>query len=89
MLLATGLKLYFMKNGLSIIIRNKEQYEKARDFIGRKYCYLDWVPQMAERETAIVVWAKKKANRSTGSIGCAENQRQDKIRTVEFSEFFL
>ena len=22
-----------------------------------------WVPQMAERETALVVWAKKKANR--------------------------
>ena len=27
-------------------------------------------------------------DRYTGSVGCAENQRQDKIRTVEFSEFF-
>ena len=49
---------------------------------------MQWVPQMAEHETAVVVWAKKKTNRSTGSVGCAENQRQDKIRTVEFSEFF-
>ena len=63
-----------MKNGLSIIIRNEEQFEKASKFIGEKYCYVKWVPQMAERETAIV--------------GCAESQRQDKIRTVEFSEFF-
>ena len=47
------------------------------------------VQQMAERETALVVWAKKKVSRSTGSVGCAETQRQDKIRTIEFSEFFL
>ena len=78
-----------MKNGLSIIVRNEEEYLKASEFVGKKYCYMQWVPQMAERETALVVWAKKKVSRSTGSVGCAENQRQDKIRTVEFSEFFL
>ena len=78
-----------MKNGLSIIIRNEEQFEKASKFISKEYCYIKWVPQMAERETALVVWAKKKVNRSTGSVGCAENQRQDKIRTVEFNDFFL
>ena len=78
-----------MKNGLSIIIRNEQQFEKASKFIGEKYCYVKWVPQMAERETALVVWAKKKTSRSIGSVGCAENQRQDKIRTVEFNDFFL
>jgi hypothetical protein len=57
-------------------------------FIGENYCYVKWVPQMAEYETALVVWAKKKTNRSTGSIGCAKSQRQDEIRTVEFSELF-
>lgn len=77
-----------MKNGLSIIVRNEEQFEKASEFIGKKYCYVKWVPQMAEHETGLVVWAKKKAHRSTGSIGCAEMQRRDEIRTVEFSEFF-
>ena len=41
-----------MKNGLSIIIRNEEQFEKASKFIGEQYCYVKWVPQMAERETA-------------------------------------
>jgi len=60
-----------MKNGLSIIIRNEEQFEKASKFIGEQYCYVKWVPQMAERETALVVWAKKKVSRSTGSVGCA------------------
>lgn len=78
-----------MKNGLSIIIRTEEEFEKASKFIGDKYCYVKWVPQMAEHETALVVWAKNKTSRGTGSVGCAENQRQDKIRTVEFSEFFL
>ena len=78
-----------MKNGLSIIIRNEEQFEKASKFIGDKHCYIKWQPQMAEHETALVVWAKNKTSRSTGSVGCAEKQRQDKIRTVEFSEFFL
>jgi len=77
-----------MENGLSIIIRTEEEFNKASKFIGEKYCYIKWLPQMAERETALVVYAKKKTNRSTGSIGCAENQRKDGIRTVEFSEFF-
>lgn len=77
-----------MKNGLSIIVRNEEEYLKASEFVGKKYCYMQWVPQMAERETALIVWAKKRTNRITGSVGCAESQRQDKIRTIEFSEFF-
>jgi hypothetical protein len=32
------------------------------------------VPQMAEYETALVVWAKKKTNRSTGSF-CAKKSK--------------
>lgn len=75
-------------NGLSIIVRNEAEYNKASEFIGKKYCYIEWLPQMATTETALVVWAKKKTGRNTGSGGCAENQRQDKIRTVEFSNFF-
>ena len=43
-----------MKNGLSIIVRNEEEYLKASEFLGKKYCYIKWVPQMAERETALV-----------------------------------
>ena len=77
-----------MKNGLSIIVRNEEEYLKASEFVGKKYCYMQWVPQMTEHETALVVWAKKRTNRSTGSVGSAFHQSQDKIRTVEFSEFF-
>jgi hypothetical protein len=77
-----------MKNGLSIIVRSESEFEKASEFIGKEYCYLKWVGQMDKRETAVVVWAKKKTNMSTGSVGCTENQRQNEIRTVEFSEFF-
>jgi hypothetical protein len=77
-----------MKNGLSIIVRNQSEFEKASEFIGKEFCYMKWVQQMAQHETAIVVWAKKKTNRSTGAVGCAERQRKDKIRTIEFSQFF-
>lgn len=78
-----------MKNGLSIIVRNEQDYIKACRFVGVEYCYVKWAPQMAEHETGLVVWAKKKTNRSAGSIGCAENQREDRIRTVEFKDYFL
>jgi len=74
--------------GLSIIVRNESEYNKASEFIGKEYCYLDWVPQMAERETAVVIYAKKKIQLNTGAIGCAKAQREYGIRTVEFNDFF-
>lgn len=75
-------------NGLSIVFRNKEEYRRACEFIGEEDCFISWAPQMAERETAIVVWAEKHTFMSTGTVGCAEHQRSEGIRTVEFSECF-
>lgn len=74
--------------GLSIIVRDILEYDAACEFIGNDYCYIPWVPQMAERETAVVVWAKKSTDSSSGSVGCTERQRAVGIRTVEFSQFF-
>lgn len=76
-------------NGLAVIVRNLQEYEKIKEFLTRKVCYLDWLPQMAETETAIVIWAKRKTDTSTGSHGSAEYYRETLgIRTVEFKDFF-
>jgi hypothetical protein len=42
--------------------------------------------QMAEYETALVVWAKKQIE--VLGLLVVLSQRQDEIRTVEFSELF-
>lgn len=74
--------------GLSIIIRNEKEFNSVKSFLGEENLYLGFVPQMAERETAIVIYAKKKTDLSTGSVGCAERQRSLGIKTVEFSKYF-
>jgi hypothetical protein len=74
--------------GLSIIIRNENEYNKARDFIGLEYCYMEWVSQMAEHETAIVVFADIDSHFSTGSIGSSTYQKDNGLRLVEFSDYF-
>jgi hypothetical protein len=74
--------------GLSIIIRNENEYNKARDFIGIEYCYIKWVSQMAEHETAIVVFADEDSHFSTGSIGSSAYQKESGLRLLEFSDYF-
>lgn len=74
--------------GLSIIIRDKKEFDRVKDFLGSENLYLDFVPQMAERETAVVVYADYESHFSTGSTGSSEYQKAEGIRLVEFSEFF-
>jgi hypothetical protein len=57
-----------MKNGLSIIVRNESEFEKASEFIGTEFSYMKWVQQMAQHETAIVVWAKKNLHSLSSSF---------------------
>lgn len=74
--------------GLSIIIRNKKEFDRVKDFLGDEVLYFDFVPQMATTETAVVVWADSESNFSTGSTGSSEYQKEEGLRLVEFSEFF-
>jgi hypothetical protein len=70
-------------------LETKNNLKKVSKFIGENYYYVKWVPQMAEYETALVVWAKKRKQIEVlGLLVYAKSQRQDEIRTVEFSELF-
>ena len=74
--------------GLSIIIRDKKEFDRVKDFLGAENLYLDFVPQMATTETAVVVYADYKSCFSTGSVGSSKHQKAEGLRLVEFSEFF-
>lgn len=74
-------------HGLSIIIRNKEEFNHIKDFLGEDVLYLAFVPQMSTKLTGIIIWSDHK-DYSTGQVGCAKSQKEDFIRTVEFNDFF-
>ena len=74
--------------GLSIIIRNKKEFDKVKEFLGAENLYLDFVPQMTVTETAVVIYADYESSFSTGSVGSVEYQKTEGLRLVEFSELF-
>lgn len=74
--------------GLSVIIRSEQEFNKIKKLLGEDILYLDYIPKMAIYETAIVIWAKKKTNFSTGSVGSSEYQKSEGIRCVKFNEYF-
>jgi hypothetical protein len=74
-------------NGLSVVVRNEQEYKHIQKFLGEDVLYIDWVPQMSTRETGIIIWSSDDSF-STGSVGCAEYQRKHFFRTVEFSQYF-
>ena len=73
--------------GLSVIIRTEDEFNHIKKFLSDDVLYIDFVPQMSSKLTAIVIWADHK-NYSPGSVGCAESQKEHFIRVVEFNEFF-
>jgi len=73
--------------GLSVIIRNEEQFNHIKKFLSDDVLYLDFVPQMATKLTSIVIWSDNK-DLDTGSVGCTESQKEKFIRVVEFNDFF-
>ena len=74
-------------NGLSVIIRTEEEFNHIKSFLSEDVLWVDFVPQMSTKLTAIVIWAKHK-DYSTGSVGCAQSQKESFIRVVEFNDFF-
>jgi hypothetical protein len=73
--------------GLSVIIRTEDEFNHIKKFLSDDVLYLHFVPQMATKLTAIVIWANQ-GDYSTGSVGCAESQKKQFIRVVEFNDFF-
>jgi hypothetical protein len=73
--------------GLSVIIRTEEEFNHIKKFLSDDVLYLDFVPQMATKLPSIVIWSSHK-DYSTGSVGCAESQKENFIRVVEFNDYF-
>jgi hypothetical protein len=73
--------------GLSVIIRTENEFNHIKKFLGEDVLWVDFVPQMSTKLTAIVIWADHK-DYGTGSVGCAESQKEHFIRVVEFNDFF-
>ena len=73
--------------GLSVIIRTEDEFNHIKKFLSEDILWVDFVPQMTTKLTAIVIWADHK-DYSTGSVGCAQSQKESFIRVVEFNDFF-
>jgi hypothetical protein len=74
-------------HGLSVIIKSEQEFNHIKNFLGEDILFIDFVPQMSTKLTAIVIWSDNKYL-STGSVGCAQSQREQFIRLVEFNDFF-
>ena len=73
--------------GLSVIIRSEAEFKHIKRFLGEDVLWMDFVPQMASKLTGIVIWSDNK-NLTSGCVGCAESQKEDFIRLIEFDDFF-
>lgn len=73
--------------GLSVIIRTEEEFNHIKSFLSEDVLWVNFVPQMITKLTAIVIWANHKEY-SPGSVGCAQSQKESFIRVVEFNDFF-
>ena len=73
--------------GLSVIIRTEDEFNHIKNFLSDDVLFIDFVPQMATKLTSIVIWSSHK-DYSTGSVGCAQSQKESFIRVVEFNDFF-
>ena len=73
--------------GLSIHISSEEEFNHIKKFLSDDILYLDFVPQMLNTPTGIIIWSDSR-DFSTGSVGSIEYQKSKFIRVVEFKDFF-
>ncbi len=75
-------------HGLSVVIKNKEEFEAVQRFLGEKVLYTDFVPQMAIERTGIIIHHENTHLFSPGSIGKASYQEEFGTRLVKFEDHF-
>jgi hypothetical protein len=73
--------------GLSVIIKTESEFLHIKRLLSEDVLWMDFVPQMATKLTGIVIWSDLEEY-SPGSVGCAESQKEDFIRLIEFNDFF-
>lgn len=74
------------QTGIAVIVKSKAEFDAVKTFLTPDVLYLDWHDNMLTRETAVVLKANKNSDFSSGSLGCAEYQRECGIETVPFNE---
>ena len=80
--------------GLSVVIRNEHQFNRIKSFLGEDCLYLNYVPQMSEVETGIVIHYYDEGDEpdepslSPGSVGSSKYQEELGCRLVEFESYF-
>jgi hypothetical protein len=74
-------------HGLSVIVRGEDEFNHIKKFLGEDVLWMNWVPQISTKLTGIIIWSNNK-NLTTGSVGCAQSQKEQFIRLVEFNDFF-
>lgn len=74
--------------GLSVQFSTEEEFNHLQNFLGHNILYLYWVPQMAEVNTAVVIFGGDEVCFSTGSVGSCEYQKNKGMRIVNFKDFF-
>lgn len=74
-------------NGLSVIIRTEDEFNHIKKFLSEDILWVNFVPRMSSKLTSIVIWSDHK-DYSPGSVGCAQSQKENFIRVVEFNDFF-
>lgn len=77
-----------MKNGLSVVVKNEEDFNKMVKYLGEKSLYIKWHQNMTLKETGVITWAKKKTNLSEGAVGSTEHHKKLGISVVSIEEFF-
>lgn len=73
---------------ISVVVRNEDEFNQVKRYLGEKYLYLNWVPQMAKFETGVIMKTLKELDYSKGSVGLAERQQKAGYTLVECKDFF-
>ena len=74
-------------HGLSVLIKNEDEFNHIKKFLSEDILYLDFVPQMSTRPTGIIIWSDNK-DFSPGHVGCIEYHKSKFFRVAEFNDFF-
>jgi hypothetical protein len=76
-----------MKTDYQLSLETKNNLKRCLNSLRKNYTLNG--PQMAEYETALVVWAKKRKNRSTGSIVKAKVKDKMKLERLNLVSYLI
>lgn len=76
-------------NGLSVVVKSEQDFNKLKEILGSECLYVDFVPNMLEVKTSVVIFSKTNDVISVGSVGSAEYQQKLGFSLIDFSDILL